>query len=211
MIGRNALCRALEECIGTEAAVNFSTVYGSRTRNTYIPKTMGSEKAKRIARSIGLASAGKLVKHFGGQALRVPTLNVYFEEVRDDYIRIQLRDGVSSQNIAAELGLTVDRVRQIRRWVVGPGRNPYPQRLRISIPTARTAAIYRAVLPTSLAALYSPANMTADVAREALGYFALFGPAETRRDAPRGTRPHRANPSTVVRYTLDVWNSSVTF
>lgn len=206
MIGRNTLCRALEECIGTEAAVSFSTTYGSRTRNTYIPKTMGSEKAKRIASSIGFAAAEKLVlsKDFGGRALRVPTLNLFLQEVRDDFIRIQVKNGVESKEIAAELGITVDRVRQIRRWVVGP-RDRYPQRLRISIPTARTAAIYRAVLPTSLATVYSPANMTAEVVREALGYFALFGPSETKRNVRRSARPSAKTPGP-PRHPLDVWN-----
>ncbi|MDP2015494.1 MAG: hypothetical protein Q8M77_13845 [Hydrogenophaga sp.] len=203
---RNTLFPELEECISAEAAVNLSTVYGSRTHNTYIPKTMNSEKARRIARTIGLPATEKLVKDFGGQALRVPTLNVFYEEVRDDYIRIQLRAGISSQDIAAELGLTVDRVRQIRRWVLGPRRDRYPQRLRISVPTARTAAVYRAVLPTSLAAVFSPANMTAEVAREALGYFALFGPVATRRVARRPARPVAAKLPRPARHPLDVWN-----
>lgn len=206
---RNSLCTRLEGCIGTELAVHFCAVHGSRTRDTNIPKTMASGKAKMFAQSIGESATEKLLDCFGGEALRVPTLNAFYEEVRNSFVRVQLLASVNIKDIAAETNLSVERVRQIRRWVV-KGVTAQSARMaampRVARPTARTAAVYRAVLPTSLAATYAPDNMTPEVAREALRFFALFSPQPTSRPERKKSKSSTTDPPATPSYCLeDAW------
>lgn len=190
---RNSNLHALETCLGTETALLFCALFGSRTANLWIPKR--ARESSHIASLIGVPAMEKLAQRFGGGYLRVPTLHAFRAEIQDDFIRGQLVAGVAVSSIAAEVGLSVARVRQIRRWA------------RVRPATVRTEAVYRAALPSRLKSVCMRNAWSVDVSREALGFFELFSPPRSQRKKAQSPRTHRTDVRRcrVSTHPLDAW------
>jgi len=110
MDAKNTTHEDLAQIIGFTATVRLSAYFGGK--NMTVPKNV-SEKTV-LAKLIGMSAARMLSAEYGGERFAVPTMHLAEVELRNARVLEQLREGVSTDKIAANAGLTQRRVQQLR-------------------------------------------------------------------------------------------------
>ena len=72
-----------------------------------------TEDVQLLCSEFGMATALRMIKLFGGQAVYFKSLEAVVRPVRDKIIRKQFDAGANYKDLAQEFGLTVNYVRQI--------------------------------------------------------------------------------------------------
>lgn len=120
MDSRNTTLDDLAPIVGFTATIKLSAYYGGK--NITVPKQVSEKHA--IAKVIGLSAAKMLANEYPGCQLWVPTLHVAEIEMRNAKVLERLRSGVGTDKIAAETGLTVRRIQQLRAQYESAGFLP---------------------------------------------------------------------------------------
>lgn len=110
MDAKNTTHEDLAQIIGFTATVKLSAYFGGK--NMTVPKNI-SEKTV-LAKVIGIPAAKLLSFEYGGERFAVPTMHLAEVELRNARVLEQLRAGVSTDKIAANAGLGVRRIQQLR-------------------------------------------------------------------------------------------------
>lgn len=107
---KNTTLDDLAPIVGFTATIRLTAYYGGK--NMTVPKHVSDKHV--LAKLIGMSAAKKLSDEYAGCRFWVPTLHVAEIELRNAKVLERLRCRVSTDKIAAETGLTVRRVQQLR-------------------------------------------------------------------------------------------------
>lgn len=117
---KNTTLDDLAPIVGFTATIRLTAYYGGK--NMTVPKHVSDKHV--LAKLIGMSAAKKLSDEYAGCRFWVPTLHVAEIEVRNAKVLERLRCRVSTDKIAAETGLTVRRVQQLRAQFESAGFLP---------------------------------------------------------------------------------------
>lgn len=117
---KNTTLDDLAPIVGFTATIRLTAYYGGK--NMTVPKHVSDKHV--LAKLIGMSAAKKLADEYAGCRFWVPTLHVAEIEVRNAKVLERLRCRVSTDKIAAETGLTVRRVQQLRAQFESAGFLP---------------------------------------------------------------------------------------
>ena len=117
---KNTTLDDLAPIVGFTATIRLTAYYGGK--NMTVPKHVSEKHV--LAKLIGMSAARKLSVEYAGCRFWVPTLHVAEIEMRNAKVLERLRCRVSTDKIAAETGLTVRRVQQIRAGFESAGFLP---------------------------------------------------------------------------------------
>lgn len=110
MQAKNTTHEDLAQIIGFTATIQLSAYFGGG--NMTVPKHV-SEKTV-LAKVIGVSAARALSNEYAGERFWVPTLHLAEVEMRNAKVLQQLREGLPLDKVAANAGLTLRRVQQLR-------------------------------------------------------------------------------------------------
>jgi hypothetical protein len=83
--------------------------------NLYVPRVPKLNANHQLVQILGWHDAIKLCKAFGGEIMYPANCAAYYRQERNQGILDMLADGMTPTEVAAEVGLTVEQVRRIRR------------------------------------------------------------------------------------------------
>jgi hypothetical protein len=107
---KNTTHEDLAQIIGFSSTLRLAAYYGGR--NLTVPRNVSEQTV--LAKVIGLSAAKMLSTEFAGECLWVPTLHIAEVEMRNAKVLEQLRNGYGTDQVAANAGLSVRRVQQLR-------------------------------------------------------------------------------------------------
>jgi hypothetical protein len=107
---KNTTHEDLAQIVGFSATIRLTAYFGGR--NLFVPKSVSEETV--LAKVIGESAAKLLAQEYGGDVVWVPTLHLAEVDLRNARVLEQLRKGVSTDVVAANAGLSVRRVQQLR-------------------------------------------------------------------------------------------------
>jgi transposase len=99
--------------IGLTATLRLSAWYGDAVNAVRVPRV--AEEGQVLVNLIGLPAAKRLSQEWGGQALRIPRLTLYSDDVRKRIVGLMLELNFSTQETADQLKISQRRVQQICR------------------------------------------------------------------------------------------------
>ena len=99
------------ETIGTAGAIRLSAFFGGSGRHIYCPTT-ADDQAHILCKLLGADAFQKLVAHYGGQRLRVPSLEIEHLR-RAGKVWMLKQNNVSTAGIAHLLGISAEHARRI--------------------------------------------------------------------------------------------------
>lgn len=106
--------------IGFTATLRIATWYGGQ--NLYVSPT--PDESMQLVRLIGMPAAQRLAAEWGGERVAVPTMWAYEEDQRNRLVGNLLKRGISTKEIARDMGMTERRIQQIRRVLEDLGAVP---------------------------------------------------------------------------------------
>lgn len=107
---KNTTHEDLAQIIGFSSTLRLAAYYGGR--NLTVPRNVSEQTV--LAKVIGVAAARMLSAEYAGECMAVPTLHLAEVELRNAKVLDQLRSGMSTDVVAANAGLSVRRVQQLR-------------------------------------------------------------------------------------------------
>jgi hypothetical protein len=107
---KNTTHEDLAQIVGFSATIRLTAYFGGR--NLFVPKTVSEQTT--LAKVIGESAAKLLAQEYGGDVVWVPTLRLAEIDLRSARVLEQLHDGVSTDKIAENTGLSLRRIQQLR-------------------------------------------------------------------------------------------------
>lgn len=122
MVRANTTLDDIAAVIGFSATLRLVAWYGDQDSSLWVPVKVSEDHA--LGKLIGVPCMTRLVGEWGGELLKIPTMDFYEDDCRNRSVRDLLARGLSPREIARLVYVGERRIQQVRMQLEETGMLP---------------------------------------------------------------------------------------